>query len=145
MYRRMLCPIYRHFLHFAPQRPKSIHTNCNYFLNLEAALASQFDAMLQSCSDHSLIKQGRQVHSHAICSGLVRHSLVGTKLLGMYFHCASVVDAKNTFYQLDLQCAFPWNCMIRGFSIMGRFDFALLFYFKMLGAGVSPDKYIFRV
>ncbi|PRQ19895.1 putative tetratricopeptide-like helical domain-containing protein [Rosa chinensis] len=140
MYRRMLCSFYRPF---TPQNSKSIHTNANYFLNLEAALATQFDTMLQACSDHSFIQQGRQVHSHAICTGLIENSLVAAKLLGMYFHCASVVDAKNVFYQLDLKYSFPWNCMIRGFSIMGRFEFALLFYFKMLAAGVSPDKYTF--
>ena len=139
MYRRMFCSVYRPF---TPQNSKYIHTNAR-FLNLEAALATQFDTMLQACSDRSLIQQGRQLHSHAICTGLIGNIHVASKLLGMYFHCASVVDAKNVFYQLDLKYSFPWNCMIRGFSLMGRFDFGLLFYFKMLAAGVSLDKYTF--
>ncbi|XP_016648944.1 PREDICTED: pentatricopeptide repeat-containing protein At4g21300-like [Prunus mume] len=61
----------------------------------------------------------------------------------MYFLCGSIVDAKNIFYQLDLQYTLPWNWMIRGFTMMGYFEFALLFYFKMLGSGISPDKYTF--
>ncbi|KAL6218363.1 hypothetical protein ACLB2K_011577 [Fragaria x ananassa] len=140
MYRRMLCSFYRPF---TLDNSKSMHTKANYLLNLEPALATQFDTMLQACSDHSLIQPGRQLHSHAICTGLLENSLVAAKLLGMYFHCASVVDAKNLFYHLDLNCIFPWNCMIRGFSVLGRFDFAMLFYYKMLATGVSPDKYTF--
>ncbi|CAL8136433.1 unnamed protein product [Prunus armeniaca] len=143
MYKKVICPIYKHFIPITSQRSKSVHTDCKYFLNLEGAVASQIASILQACSDHSLIQQGRQVHAHAICSGLVKNSLVGTKILGMYLLCGSIVDAKNIFYQLDSQYTLPWNLMIRGFTMMGYFEFALLFYFKMLGSGISPDKYTF--
>lgn len=33
--------------------------------------------------------------------------------------------------------------MIRAFTMLGMFDLALMFYFKMLGHGTSPDKYTF--
>ncbi|KAM2016791.1 hypothetical protein TB2_046933 [Malus domestica] len=143
MYNRFICPVYKHFIHNTPQWSKSIHTNYKNSLNLEGALASQFASIVQACSDQSLLQQGRQVHAHVICSGLVKNSLVGTKILGMYFLCGSIIDTKNMFYQLDLKYTLPWNWMIRGFTITGYFDYALLFYFKMLGSGVSPDKYTF--
>ncbi|CAN6570198.1 unnamed protein product [Malus baccata var. baccata] len=143
MYSRIICPVYKRFIHITPQWSKSIHTNYKNSLNLEGALASQFASILQSCNDESLIQQGRQVHAHVICSGLVKNSLVGTRILGMYFLCGSIIDTKNMFYQLDLKYTLPWNSMIRGFTMMGYFDYALLFYFKMLSSGVSPDKYTF--
>ncbi|KAJ6376759.1 hypothetical protein OIU76_025835 [Salix suchowensis] len=61
----------------------------------------------------------------------------------MYVLCNSFVDAKKLFYQLEFYYAMPWNWMIRGLVKMGCFDFALSFYFKMLGCGVLPDKYTF--
>ncbi|XP_030945975.1 pentatricopeptide repeat-containing protein At4g21300-like [Quercus lobata] len=62
----------------------------------------------------------------------------------MYVICGSFVDAKNVFYKLELRSsAWSWNWMIRGFTMMGWFDFALLFYFKMLSCGISPDNYTF--
>ncbi|KAK4488050.1 hypothetical protein RD792_003792 [Penstemon davidsonii] len=61
----------------------------------------------------------------------------------MYLLCNNYLDAKNLFGQLQLCYAAPWNWMIRGFTVMGHFEFAILFYFKMLIFGTSPDKYTF--
>ncbi|KAH6820363.1 Tetratricopeptide repeat superfamily protein [Perilla frutescens var. hirtella] len=52
-------------------------------------------------------------------------------------------DAKKLFWQLQLRYASPWNWMIRGFTRMGCYDYGILFYFKMLSFGTSPDKYTF--
>ncbi|KAM0059590.1 putative tetratricopeptide-like helical domain superfamily [Helianthus debilis subsp. tardiflorus] len=61
----------------------------------------------------------------------------------MYILCNKFIDAKSVFYKLDLVYASPWNWMIRGFTMMGCFDSAILVYFKMLGYGTCPDKYTF--
>ncbi|PON63662.1 Pentatricopeptide repeat [Parasponia andersonii] len=61
----------------------------------------------------------------------------------MYVLCESFLHAKNKFHHLELGLASPWNWMIRGFTMMGLFKYALMFNFKMLGYGTSPDKYIF--
>ena len=37
----------------------------------------------------------------------------------------------------------PWNRIIRVFAKLGWFQYALLFYFKMLSFGSLPDKYSF--
>ena len=107
--------------------------------NAEAALTSIF----QACNDHSLLRQGKQSHAHAIVSGIDRNGYLGSRILGMYVLTGSLEDAKNMFYTLQLGCSSTWNWMIRGFIMTGRFNYALLFYFKMLGAGISPDKYTF--
>ncbi|KAJ7959727.1 Pentatricopeptide repeat-containing protein [Quillaja saponaria] len=107
----------------------------------EDALVSQFASVLQSCSDASAIQNGRQIHAQVVVNGRTNNSLLGTKILGMYVLCDSIMDAKNMFYKLELCYALPWNWMIRGFTMKGWFDLALLFYFKMLGSKTSPDKY----
>ncbi|KAM4101487.1 hypothetical protein ACB094_05G147500 [Castanea mollissima] len=137
--------------------PNFIHTitNCNHiehsrvlYSNAEQhASPTQLESILQACSGPSVLQQGRQVHAQVIVSGYTysnNSGLLGAKLLGMYVLCGSFVDAKNVFYKLELKSsAWSWNWMIRGFTMMGWFDFALLFYFKMLGCGISPDKYTF--
>ncbi|XP_023901197.2 LOW QUALITY PROTEIN: pentatricopeptide repeat-containing protein At4g21300 [Quercus suber] len=137
--------------------PNFMHTitNCNHiehsrvlYSNAEQQPSpTQLQSILQDCSGPSVLQQGRQVHAQVIVSGYTYSSnnvLLGAKLLGMYVLCGSFVDAKTLFYNLELRSsAWPWNWMIRAFTMMGWFDFALLFYFKMLGCGISPDKYTF--
>lgn len=109
----------------------------------EESLASKLAFILQACPDPSALKQGQQVHTQIILNGIRKMGLLGTRVLGVYVLCSSFKDAKKLFYQLDLSYASPWSWMIRGFTILGLFDFALLFYFKMLGFGTCPDKYTF--
>ncbi|KAM3748952.1 hypothetical protein ACB098_05G147100 [Castanea mollissima] len=137
--------------------PNFMHTitNCNYIEHSrvlssnaeQQASLTQLESILQACSGPSLLQQGRQVHAQVIVSGYTysnNNGLLGAKLLGMYVLCGSFLDAKTLFYKLELRSsAWPWNWMIRGFTMMGWFDFALLFYFKMLGCGISPDNYTF--
>ncbi|GFZ18305.1 tetratricopeptide repeat (TPR)-like superfamily protein [Actinidia rufa] len=106
-------------------------------------VASKLAYILQACPDHYVLKQGQQVHAQITVNGIRNMGLLGTKVLGVYVLCASFKDAKNLFHQLDLWYASPWNWMIRGFTMVGLFDFALLFYFKMLGFSSCPDKYTF--
>ncbi|KAK9267127.1 hypothetical protein L1049_009546 [Liquidambar formosana] len=150
MYQKNLCSIHKRLLHITSFKSKSIYINCTnipkpvgFSPYTEEALAVQLASILQACADPSVLLQGRQVHAQTIVNGICKNSVLGTKILGMYVLCGSFMDAKNMFYLLELWYAAPWNFMIRGFSMMGWFDFALLFYFKMLGYGTSPDKYTF--
>ncbi|KAM0059192.1 putative tetratricopeptide-like helical domain superfamily [Helianthus debilis subsp. tardiflorus] len=110
-------------------------------------LISKLASLLQSCShpnpDPQVTQQGQQLHAQIIVSGINHVGLLGSRLLGMYILCNKFIDAKSVFYKLDLVYASPWNWMIRGFTMMGCFESAILVYFKMLGYGTCPDKYTF--
>ncbi|KAK9052863.1 hypothetical protein SSX86_029493 [Deinandra increscens subsp. villosa] len=110
-------------------------------------IISKLASVLQSCShpnpDTQVIQQGQQLHAQIIVNGINHVGLLGSRLLGMYILCGRFTDAKSIFHKLDLFYASPWNWMIRGFTMMGCFDSAILVYFKMLGYGTSPDKYTF--
>ncbi|KAI3713701.1 hypothetical protein L1987_72287 [Smallanthus sonchifolius] len=110
-------------------------------------LISKLASVLQSCShsnpDPQLIQQGQQLHAQIIVNGINHVGLLGSRLLGMYILCGKFIDAKTMFHKLDLFYASPWNWMIRGFTMMGCFDSAILVYYKMLGSGTCPDKYTF--
>ncbi|GKA84190.1 pentatricopeptide repeat-containing protein [Tanacetum coccineum] len=117
------------------------------FPNTKEDLISKLALVLKSCSkpnpDPQVIQQGQQIHAQIIVNGINHVGLLGSRLLGMYILCGKFYNAKKIFHQLDLLYASPWNWMIRGFTMMGCFDYALLVYFKMLGYGSSPDKYTF--
>ncbi|OIV98311.1 hypothetical protein TanjilG_16638 [Lupinus angustifolius] len=110
------------------------------------ALATKLESVFRACSDDasvSVLQQVREIHAHAIVDGISDNNTLSSKILGTYVLCGSIKDATNLFFRLQLCYSLPWNWMIRGFTMKGQFDFALLFYFKMLGSGVSPDKYTF--
>ncbi|KAF5753837.1 putative tetratricopeptide-like helical domain superfamily [Helianthus annuus] len=122
-------------------------TSVGSFQYTKEDLISKLASVLQSCShpnpDPQVIHQGQQLHAQIIVNGINHVGLLGSRLLGMYILCNKFIDAKSVFYKLDLVYASPWNWMIRGFTMMGCFDSAILVYFKMLGYGTCPDKYTF--
>ncbi|KAK6150188.1 hypothetical protein DH2020_017713 [Rehmannia glutinosa] len=118
----------------------------SYFPYTEEVLASHLAPLLQQKGSSlfpSVIQQTQQIHAQITVNGLHNLGILGTRILGMYLLCNNYSDAKKLFPQLQLCYAAPWNWMIRGFTAMGYYDYAILFYFKMLIVGTSPDKYTF--
>ncbi|XAR50765.1 hypothetical protein NMG60_11005187 [Bertholletia excelsa] len=140
MFHKHLHPTCRSFLQIAALGCKYFHPSIP---NVEENLACKLSPLLQACQFNSVIKQGRQVHAQIVVNGLSSVCPLVSKVLGVYVLSAGFKDVKDLFYQLDLSYASPWNWMIRGFTVMSWFEFALLFYFKMLAFGTSPDKYTF--
>ncbi|XP_023750169.1 pentatricopeptide repeat-containing protein At4g21300 [Lactuca sativa] len=145
MYQKNLFSFHRRFSQIA----SSINTNTSieFFPNTKEDLISKLASVLQSCSTPNpgpqVVQQGQQLHAQIIVNGINHVGLLGSRLLGMYILCGKYNDAKTIFHQLDLFYASPWNWMIRGFTMMGCFDYAILVYFKMLGHETCPDKYTF--
>ncbi|XP_020574243.1 pentatricopeptide repeat-containing protein At4g21300 [Phalaenopsis equestris] len=104
---------------------------------------SRFLLILRTLRNPSDLQRGRQVHSQVVSYGLMADNLLESSILGMYVMCRSISDAKSLFFSVGKDSTLIWNWMIRGFSMIGLFEFSLLFYFKMLCAGIFPDKYTF--
>ncbi|KAK4399495.1 Pentatricopeptide repeat-containing protein [Sesamum angolense] len=118
----------------------------SHFPYTEEVLASHLAPLLQQKDSSllpSVLEETRQIHAQITVNGLHNLGILGTRILGMYILCNNYLDAKKLFCQLQLCYAAPWNWMIRGFTMMGYYDYAILFYFKMLTFGTSPDKYTF--
>ncbi|KAJ0017151.1 hypothetical protein Pint_11373 [Pistacia integerrima] len=129
-------------------KPKFIHTITNskpLCQNTRTPLATHLGSILEAFSDHpfALQRANKQVHAQFIVNKISTNASLGAKILGFYVLCGSFIDAINMFYSLELRTSLPWNRMIRVFVQMGWFDFALLFYFKMLSFGVVPDNHTF--
>jgi pentatricopeptide repeat protein len=61
----------------------------------------------------------------------------------MYVLCGSFDEAKTLFYRVEKDSPEPWNWLIRGLTMGGWFEFAILFYLKMWQTGVVPDRYTY--
>lgn len=105
-------------------------------------LTGRLFSILSTCRDPSHLPKGRQIHAQAVVNGFSDFTM-GTRLLGMYVLCQSLMDAKDLFFSLDKRSSLPWNWMIRGFTMTGCFELALLFYFKMWFVGAYPDRHTF--
>ncbi|XP_068656428.1 pentatricopeptide repeat-containing protein At4g21300 [Aristolochia californica] len=112
-------------------------------LHGEETIVSRFSLILRDCSHASALQIGRQVHAQIIMNGFSKMGYLKTKVLSMYILCGNIIDAKDVFFQMERRYSLPWTWMIRGFTILSWFRYALLFYFKMLGVGLSPDKFTF--
>ncbi|XP_044495462.1 pentatricopeptide repeat-containing protein At4g21300-like [Mangifera indica] len=147
MYQRIRIIIPSHDFIFS-FKPKFIHaiTNSKPFCqNTKTPLATHLGSILEAFSDYpfALQRANKQVHAQFIVNKISTNASLGAKILGMYVLCGSFVDAINLFYCLELTTSLPWNRMIRVLVQMGWFDFAFLFYFKMLSFGVVPDNHTF--
>ncbi|KAL7089612.1 hypothetical protein ACP275_13G195300 [Erythranthe tilingii] len=127
-----------HFFHSAQS---------SHFPYTEEVLASHLAPLLQhqkgSFLSPPVLQQTQQIHAQITVNGLHNMGILGTRILGMYILCNNYLDAKKLFFQLQLCYAAPWNWMIRGFTMTGYYDYAIMFYFKMLSFGTNPDKYTF--
>ncbi|KAH7673721.1 TPR-like protein [Dioscorea alata] len=106
-------------------------------------LVSRISSMLRDVHDPLDLQKGRQIHAQLVVNGLEDHRVSRNGVLGMYVLCGSVCDAKDVFFRLEKKASLHWNWMIRGFNMMGLFDFALLFYFKMFFDGALPDQHTY--
>lgn len=121
---------------------KSLNTDCKIFTRPLSSFESHLGSLLEACYNGALLHQGRQVHAQFLINGL-KNPTFKVRILGMYVHCRSFKDVKKMFFSFDLNLTMPWNRMIRVFAKMGWFEYALLFFFKMLSFGTLPDRYSF--
>ncbi|KAG8385155.1 hypothetical protein BUALT_Bualt03G0012300 [Buddleja alternifolia] len=149
MYRRTSTIFWRDLIsnnHFCSSAIHTIAKHASYFPYTEEVLASHIAPLLQQKDCYqfpSVLQRTQQLHAQITVNGLHNLGILGTRILGMYILCNNYFDAKRLFWQLQLCYAAPWNWMIRGFTVMCYYDYAVLFYFKMLTFGTSPDKYTF--
>ncbi|CAF2070261.1 unnamed protein product [Brassica oleracea var. botrytis] len=108
---------------------------------LGESLPRRLTLLLRSCSDPTLLRQGKQVHAFLIASRISGESYIDERILGMYAMCGSFSDCGKMFHRLDLPrgSTRPWNSIITSFVRVGLMNQALSFYFKMVMFGVSPD------
>ncbi|KZV50263.1 pentatricopeptide repeat-containing protein mitochondrial-like [Dorcoceras hygrometricum] len=96
--------------------------------------------VLKCCSILVAFKEGRQVHKHAIASGLVGNTFVQTSLLNFYTKCEKMELGRQVFEEITDKSVAAWSAVIGGCSRVGMVNEAMELFREMQRTGVKPDE-----
>ncbi|KAJ4960244.1 hypothetical protein NE237_020154 [Protea cynaroides] len=93
-----------------------------------------FPFVLKSVVHLSAFGVGKQIHCHAIRTGLNSDVHVATALIQMYSSCGVISDARSLFDGMDLRDVASWNAMVSGYAKVGDANSARELFERM------PDR-----
>lgn len=100
-------------------------------------------SVVSVCASDGALSKGRQLHAHAMRTGLESDVSVATAIVNMYGKCGSLDDAHRTFEILPVRDLIAWNAMIAAYAQHGHGSQCLELSVKMHQEGVLPDKFTF--
>ncbi|XP_057958735.1 pentatricopeptide repeat-containing protein At4g33170-like [Malania oleifera] len=89
------------------------------------------------------LKQGKQIHAHAIKVGFDSDLYVSSGILDVYTKCGEMKNAQFVFDGISTPDDVAWTAMISGYTENGDEDRALWIYHLMRKSGILPDEYTF--
>ncbi|GFP87736.1 pentatricopeptide repeat-containing protein at5g48910, partial [Phtheirospermum japonicum] len=95
--------------------------------------------VLKCCSMLAASEEGKQVHKHAIVSGLGDNLFVRTSLLNFYTKCDEIGLGRKVFDEMPDRNVVVWSAMIGGYARAGLVNEALGLFREMQKGGVEPD------
>eukprot|EP01018_Ginkgo_biloba_P015573 Gb_28676 [translate_table: standard] len=117
---------------------------CCYMQRAEMKLNEfTFASVIGVCATLAFMKQGKQVHAHAIKSGFVSNVFVGCALVDMYAKYGNIENVRHVFEKMPERNLVSWNAVISGYAQNGCGQEALNLFCQMQLAGVKPDPITF--
>ncbi|CAN6444379.1 unnamed protein product [Victoria cruziana] len=95
--------------------------------------------VLQACGRLEALREGKQVHGHAIRRGLLQFVAVGNSLLSTYCKTRRLEYASLVFDGIGKRDLISWNSMISGYSTNGFLSDAWEVFREMESLGTKPD------
>ncbi|GLU17128.1 hypothetical protein SLE2022_335220 [Rubroshorea leprosula] len=97
-------------------------------------------SLLPACSVLSALKQGKEIHGHAIRIGISNDEFIATALIDMYMKCGYFSSARRIFDQFEIKPEDPafWNAMISGYGKNGEYESAFEIFNLMQDEKVNP-------
>lgn len=100
-------------------------------------------SILSLCGSIGFHEMGKQMHCHALKSGLITDTGVGNATVSMYSKCWNMDDAVRVFNTMDMQDIVSWNGLVAGHMLHRQGDNALEIWKNMEKAGIKPDNITF--
>ncbi|KAL6998266.1 hypothetical protein U1Q18_008392 [Sarracenia purpurea var. burkii] len=75
-----------------------------------------YGRLLQHCTDHRLVRQGKQLHARLVLSSVVVENFLASKLINFYSKSSHLREALKVFDEIPHRNTFSWNAMLFGFS-----------------------------
>ncbi|KAL6000998.1 hypothetical protein ACLOJK_006725 [Asimina triloba] len=98
---------------------------------------------IKACSCLVALRQGKQIHAHAVKLGLDSDLCVASGILDMYFTCGEMKDAILVFENISEHDKVAWTAMITGCVENGEDHHALQLYHQMKRSGIVADEFTY--
>lgn len=100
-------------------------------------------SILEACGKFAALERGKVLHAEAVTFGLELDTVVATALIGMYFKCGELAEARRLFGKLSNPDVIAWNAMILGYGQLGEGMEAVDLFKRMLKENVNPNEITF--
>lgn len=100
-------------------------------------------SLLSACAGVGALNIGMELHELGRQNQLMNNVYLGNALIDMYAKCGDLNEALCVFNEMKKRDIFSWNSIIVGYGVHGFGDKTILFFKKMLIAGVMPDSVTF--
>ncbi|KAI3728756.1 hypothetical protein L6452_17398 [Arctium lappa] len=81
-----------------------------------------FGSVLTACGNLGRLKQGKEVHSKLITSGIHDNVVVDSSLVDMYGKCGSLDESQRVFDRMTKRNSVSWCALLGGYCQKGHFD-----------------------
>uniref|UniRef100_A0ACD5TIE5 Uncharacterized protein n=1 Tax=Avena sativa TaxID=4498 RepID=A0ACD5TIE5_AVESA len=99
--------------------------------------------VLGVCGALGFAELGKQMHSFAAKSGLLRACGVGNSIISMYGKCGQLENAENFFEQMPHRDLVSWNALITAHLLHREGDVILNIWSQMQRLVIKPDSITF--
>ncbi|KAM7480394.1 hypothetical protein LguiA_028607 [Lonicera macranthoides] len=97
---------------------------------------------VSACARVGAFKSGKEIHAHALRTGVGFHGFVPNSILDMYIRCGRMESAWNQFNTQKKDRA-SWNILLTGYAQRGQGELAVELFDRMSKSGVKPDEITF--
>lgn len=71
--------------------------------------------LIQHCTDHRLLRQGKQLHARLLLSAVVLDNFLASKLITFYSKSGHLREAHRVFDEIPHRNTFSWNALLIGY------------------------------
>lgn len=101
-------------------------------------------SVLAACGRIGGLTCGKEIHAHALRTGVGFDGFMPNTLLDMYVRCGRMGSAWNQFNTLKKDVS-AWNILLTGYAERGQGAHAVELFQRMVGELVSPDDVTFTL
>ncbi|XP_057463476.1 pentatricopeptide repeat-containing protein At2g36730 [Actinidia eriantha] len=96
--------------------------------------------LFKACAAISVLKEGEQIHTDVVKSGLDSDVYVGNTLIHFYGSCGKIGDAHKVFDEMTIRTVVSWNSIVSACVENSKFRDSAELFFRMRDCGFEPDE-----
>ncbi|OVA09960.1 Pentatricopeptide repeat [Macleaya cordata] len=100
--------------------------------------------LIQHCTDHRLVRQGKQIHARIILLSVIPDNFIASKLLTFYSKSGFLFEARKVFDEIPNKNIFSWNAMLIAYSLHNKHTQTLKLFSSLVSSSetnVKPDNF----